>query len=112
MVDAYISRQPSPHKEILQQLRNIILKIFPDITEEMKMGVPWYEGKYYLVALKDHVNLGVSINGLTPKEKAYLEGHGKTMKHLSFYSVSEINEESIIPLLRIIQFREPKSKTT
>ena len=36
----------------------IILKTFPDIKEKFKRGVPWYEEKFYVVALKDHVNLG------------------------------------------------------
>jgi len=57
-VNKYTEKQKSPQKEIIQELRKIILETFPDINEEMKLGVPWYEGKYYIVALKDHVNLG------------------------------------------------------
>jgi len=52
-VENYITKQKSPQKEICQQLRKIILKTFPDIEEKMWVGVPWYEGKYYIVALKD-----------------------------------------------------------
>jgi len=57
-VNKYTEKQKSPQKEIIQELRKIILETFPDINEEMKLGVPWYEDKYYIVALKDHVNLG------------------------------------------------------
>ena len=57
-VSDYIEKQTSPQKEICQRLRRIILQAFPNIKEEMKLGVPWYEGKYYIVALKKHVNLG------------------------------------------------------
>ena len=57
-VEEYIEKQKSPQKEICKKLRKIILKTFPDIKEEMKLGVPWYEGKYYIVALKTYVNLG------------------------------------------------------
>ena len=39
-VDAYIEKQKSCQKEICQNLRKIIFKTFPDITEEMKWGVP------------------------------------------------------------------------
>ena len=58
-VGDYIEKQKSPQREICQKLREIILKTFPNIKEEMKLGVPWYEGKYYIVALKDHVTLVV-----------------------------------------------------
>ena len=40
-VDDYIEKQKSPQKEICQELRKIILKTFPDIKEEMKLGVPF-----------------------------------------------------------------------
>jgi hypothetical protein len=102
-VEEYIEKQKSPQKEICQKLRTIILKTFPDIKEEMKMGVPWYEGKYYIVALKDHVNLGFSLMGLSKKELKLFEGGGKTMKHIKFYSLKEIDEKKIIKLMKLIK---------
>jgi hypothetical protein len=57
-VEKYIEKQKSPQKEIVERIRYQILKALPNIKEEVKMGVPWYEGKFYVVALKDHVNLG------------------------------------------------------
>jgi hypothetical protein len=101
-VTLYIERQISPQKEICQRLREIILRSFPAIGEEMKMGVPWYEGKFYLVALKDHVNLGVSIKGLSPPEINAFSGKGKTMRHIQISSVSEIDEAWIVPLLKLV----------
>ena len=51
-VSQYIEKQNSPQKEICQKLREIILKTFPSIREEMKWGVPNYGDLYYFVALK------------------------------------------------------------
>ena len=102
-VDDYIEKQKSPQKEICQKLRKIILNTFPDIKEEMKMGVPWYEGKYYIVALKDHVNLGFSIKDLPKKEQELFEGSGKTMKHIKIYSLKEIDDEKITRLLKTVK---------
>ena len=102
-VENYIEKQKSPQKEICHELRTIILKTFPDIKEEMKMGVPWYEGKYYIVALKDHVNLGFSLKGLSKKEIELFEGGGKTMKHIKLYSLKEIDEKKIVKLLRVVE---------
>jgi len=76
-VEQYIEKQSSPQREIVERLRKTILRTFPDVKEEMKMGVPWYEGKLYVVALKDHVNLGFCLKGLSQKEKGLLEGSGR-----------------------------------
>jgi len=102
-VDEYINKQKSPQKEICKRLRKIILKTFPKIGEEMKMGVPWYEGKYYIVALKDHVNLGVSVKGMAKKQKELFEGGGKFMQHIKFRALDEIDEKKIVGLLKIVK---------
>ena len=101
-VTGYISKQKSPQKEILQELRKIILKTFPKIKEEMMMGVPWYEGNYYLVGFKDHVNIGFCIGGLSEKERDLFEGKGKMMRHLKFFSLKEIDEKKMIKLLKLV----------
>ncbi len=102
-VTGYIEKQKSPQKEICQKLRKIIFKTFPNIAEEMKWGVPSYgDGRYYFVALKTHVNLGFSLKGLTKKEQEQFDGGGKTMKHLEFPSLKEIDEKKIAKLLKLV----------
>jgi len=109
-VDKYIKKQKSPQKEICQELRRIILKTYPDINEKMIVGVPCYGhtkiepcGKYYIAALKDHVNLGVSLKGLTKDEQKLFEGSGKTMKHLKVHSLNDIDEKKLITLLKMVK---------
>lgn len=103
-VDEYIEKQKSPQREICQKLRNIILKTFPGIKEELKMGAPWYEeGKYYIGALKDHVNLGFSIKGLSDREKELFEGGGKLMRHIKIYSLEDMDEKNIVKLLKLVK---------
>lgn len=76
----------------------------------MKVGVPCYGvgpsdicGKYYIVALRDHVNLGFSLKGLTRKEQELFEGSGKTMRHIKIRSVKEMDEKRIVKLLRLVK---------
>jgi hypothetical protein len=69
----------------------------------MKLGVPWYEGKYYMVALKNQVNLGFSIEGLSGQEIGLLEGGGKTTKHIKIRSLAEIDEDRIVTLLKMVK---------
>ncbi len=102
-VDAYISKQKSPQKEVCQRLREIIHKALPEIDEEMKWGVPTFGGgKFYIVALKDHVNLGFSLEGLSEAEVGLLRGSGKTMKHIEIVELGDIDEKGIIQLLQLI----------
>ena len=102
-VDEYIEKQKSPQKEICLQLRRIIFRTFPDIEEAMKWGVPAYDkGRYYVVALKDHVNFGFSLKGFSKEEQKRLGGSGKTMKHIEIHSIKEINEHEIVELLKLV----------
>jgi uncharacterized protein YdhG (YjbR/CyaY superfamily) len=102
-IDAYIKKQKSPQKETCQRLREIIFATFPKIEEEIKWGVPSYaSGMFYIVALKDHVNLGFSMENLSESERKGFEGSGKTMKVISVGSVQEINEKDIVEKLKLV----------
>ena len=92
-------------REIVQQLRSIILKTFPTIKEDVKMRVPWYEGQFYLVALRNHVNLGFSVKGLSENQIALLEGKGKIMRHVKFYSLEDVDEAKVVKLLKTLSER-------
>ncbi len=109
-INKYIEKQKSPQKEICQQMRCIILRAFPGIEEEMKWGVPTYaKGKFYLVALRDHVNLGFSIEGISKEQLKRFEGSGKTMKTIAVSSIQEIDENEIVQLMRLV-WETQKSK--
>jgi hypothetical protein len=108
-VEAYIKKQPFPQQEIIQNLRTKILNLLPGINEEMKMGVPWYEDKFYIVSLKRHVNLGFSMQGLSDQERALFEGNGKLMRHIKFYSTNDVKKESVAKLIKLIAEKNSSS---
>ncbi len=104
-IDDYIAKQKSPQKEICKSLRSLITNTFPDISEGMKWGVPVFAGgKFYIVALKDHVNLGFSIQGLTADDEvlSLFTSGGKTTRHIEISDPHEMDEERIIGLLKLI----------
>ena len=101
-VEKYIKKQKSRQKEIAQKLRDMITKSLPEIKEEFKMGVPWYEGKFYVVALRDHVNLGVSVKGLSNQEKTLFEGKGNMMRHIKFYTLEDLDETKVKKRLKLV----------
>jgi hypothetical protein len=102
-IDDYINKQPSPQKEICQRLRSLIFKTIPQVKEEMKWGVPAFaDGRFYIVALKDHVNLGFAIKSLGKEEIALFDGGGKTMKHIEVDKLENIDEKRITELLKLV----------
>ncbi len=106
-IKQYIDKQKSPQKEICQKLRQLIFNTFPMIEEEMKWGVPVFgKRKYYIVALKDHVNLGFSLKGLTKTDYDLFDGGGRTMKHLQIFSPKDIDKKRIISLLKLVEKRQ------
>lgn len=98
-VDEYIQKQPNPQREVLTELRKLIVGQYPDLGEEMKMGVPWYGGKFYLVGLKDHVNMGFCLGD---KElETQLDVLGKQTGHLEFRVPADINRPKLAQLMSL-----------
>lgn len=102
-VKTYLDQLPSPQREICNKVRDIIINTFPDIEETFKNGVPWYEGRFYIVGLKDHVNIGFSVQGLSLDEMNLFEGKGKFMRHIKIHSLDEVNEGKIASLLKVVK---------
>ena len=102
-IETYINKQASPQQEICRALRELIFKTFPGVKEEMKWGVPAYaDGNYYIVALKDHVNLGFALRGLTKEDEKLFDGDGKTMMHIQVSALDDIDHNRIIKLLKLV----------
>ena len=102
-VKNYLDNLPSPQKEICKKVRKIILTTFPDLEETFKNGVPWYECKYYIVGLKDHVNIGFSVEGLNQEEMELFDGKGKYMRHIKIFSLDDIDEKKIVKFLKVVK---------
>lgn len=104
-VSEYFEKQSVEHKQILEQLRELILTTFLGISEDFLWGVPVYDGgRFYLASLKNQVNLGVSIVGLQKAEIALFEGGGKTARHIKVFDLlSKEEQASIIEKLKLVK---------
>ncbi len=103
-VSEYIQKQKSPQKEIIERVRKIIFKTFPGMKEESKWGVIAYDGgRYYLAALRDKVNVGFAILGLSEEEVKLFEGGGKTARHIKVRSIDDIDEKKLVKLLKLVK---------
>jgi hypothetical protein len=99
----YINKQKSPQKEILLEVRKIFLKTIPGCREKMAWGVVTLEDKkFYIAALKDHVNVGFAIHGLSNEEICLFEGSGKTMRHIKIHALEDIDEKRLAKLIKLV----------
>ena len=102
-VNAYIDKQKSPQKEILQEIRQIFKKTLPNCKEEMRWGVVTFaSGKFYIAAMKNCVHVGFAITGLTEDEIGVFEGNGKTMRHIKIPALANIDEKRLMKLIEMV----------
>ena len=102
-IKEYLDKQKSPQKEVCEYLRELIIKTLPCIKEEIKWGaIVFGGGKFYIGSLRNSVNLGFSVGGLSDKEMNLFEGKGKTMKHLKFTQIKDVDNKKIVKLLKLV----------
>ncbi|MBN1923208.1 MAG: DUF1801 domain-containing protein [Nanoarchaeota archaeon] len=102
-IKEYLDKQKPENKRIILKLRKILLNSIPGIKEFMGFGVMCYENLYYFAGLKNQVNMGFSIIGLSPEEVKLFEGTGKTMRHLKFKTLESVNEKELVKLIKLVK---------
>jgi uncharacterized protein YdhG (YjbR/CyaY superfamily) len=102
--DAYIEKQKSPQKEILQKVRVIFQKTLPNCEEKMTWGVVTFaSGKFYIAAIKNRVHVGFAVTGLSEDEISMFEGRGKTMRHIKIPTLETIDENRLIKMIELVE---------
>jgi uncharacterized protein YdhG (YjbR/CyaY superfamily) len=101
--DAYIEKQKSPQKEILQKVRKIFQETLPNCEEKMTWGVITFAaGKFYIAAMKTRVHVGFAVSGLSEDEISMFEGNGKTMKHIKIPTLESIDENRLAKMIKMV----------
>lgn len=102
-VDEYIEKQKSPQKEILQKVRKIFQKTLSSFEEKMAWGCVTFAGnKFYIAAINNRVHVGFAITGLTKEELSLFEGTGKTMRHIKITTLDDVDEKSLVKLIKMV----------
>ena len=90
--------------ELLTRIRNIVLKMYPNVTETIKYGGIMFsiEDNFGgLFASKNHVSFEFTY-GYKLTSSLKLEGSGKYRRHLKIKSFSDDLEENLVMLLEQI----------
>ena len=102
-IKEYIEKQDPILKEMILKIRDIFLKTLPNCKEQFAWGVIVYGGgKFYIAAMKNRVHVGFAITGLDKEEIDMFEGTGRTMRHIKLHSLEEINVESLVKMINMV----------
>jgi hypothetical protein len=107
-IDDYIALLPAWQQEICQQLRELIHRVDPDMTETIKRSVQPYfvlDGNVCaLLAAKNHINLFLYDGGIVPDPDGIITaGHtNKTARTISFRQGEEIKARALTTMLKQI----------
>ena len=89
--------------EAVLTLHRLVKEVAPDAKESIKWARPVYEVNgplCYIIAFKNHVNLGFSRGVDLPDEAGILEGSGKQMRHIKVKGIEAIDEDTVKDLIR------------
>jgi hypothetical protein len=108
-VDGYIRKAPEFAQPILEKLRTIRHKASPDISENIKWGVPSFEYKGIvagMAAFKNHVGFGFMKSPLMKDPHGILRGNAcESIMPLKVRSLSELPTQKLL-LSSIVQALE------
>ena len=102
-VAEYIDELDGWRAEAVSALRRLVIEAAPHAEESFKWARPVYEHNgplCYIMAHKNHVNLGFSRGVDLPDNADILEGSGKQMRHVKVTSVEDIDEEVLRGLIQ------------
>jgi hypothetical protein len=107
-IDDYITRLPEWQQEICAQLRDLIHRVDPEMTETIKRRVQPYfvlNGNVCaLLAAKDHINLFLYDGGIVPDPDSIITaGHtNKTARTISYRRGEKIRASPLTMMLKQI----------
>ena len=102
-VNDYFDALESPQKEVASRLRQLLKAHFPDLSEGFKGRVPVYaldeNNLFSIEAYPNHVHFKFFKGALLLDPYYLLEGSGKGVRHLTFHTPQDINEDYVRQLI-------------
>ena len=92
-ITAFIEKQPSNIRRILNKIRPVILNSSSRIHESMKHKIPFYSYKGFLCYINpatDKVIIGFCQGAEFANDDKFLIGTGKTIRHAVYKNVKDV----------------------
>ena len=102
--NAFFGSLNEPVASLAKELRGIIRKAVPDVSESIKWGMPVYEKNGMICAIRphrDYVALQFYTSGTSlPDPDGLLEGTGRRMRHVKVRAKREIRKRLFTSWIR------------
>jgi hypothetical protein len=101
-VDYYILDQPKELRHVIKKLRELILSASPFIEEKLVYKIPFFYGVkriFYINSQNNWVDLGFCDGYLLGENKILQTKNREQVKTIRFFSVTEINDDIVLPII-------------
>ena len=102
-VDSWIAEHDPSIRQVCNFLRNMILKVDPELKETIKWGNPVFVKRgdvFYLSATDSYVQFGVFKGVLVEGQMENVDGMGKDVRHVKVRALEDINSEQFESWIR------------
>ncbi len=103
-VDAYLARLPAPQRDVLQHVRERIIRVVPGAEETISYGMPAFrhEGKFLVsyAGWKRHCSLYPMTDSFRAEHGDKLEGYGGTKGSVHFTPKRPLPDTVVDELIR------------
>lgn len=93
-VETFLAEQDHPFKQEIKAIRDIILAVSPEITEEVKWNAPSFSYKGYMATFNlwatDHVHLIFHNGAILKDQTGLLAGDYKDRRMVYFKNMAEV----------------------
>ncbi len=102
--DDYLADQTPRNRAIISDLRDLVKRVAPGLTETVKWGNGcWVKGKEnvsFVYSAEDHVQFGFFGGSALRDPRRLLEGSGKYVRHVKVRAPSDIDERAFANLVK------------
>ena len=101
-VEAYMAKLKPELRGVFDELRKLVLRSSPSLSESLKWNQPWYSRNQLVCTIYragDHVNLGFARGAELKDSQGLLEGTGKGSRQVKVEDAKNIPREAIRTLL-------------
>lgn len=104
-VSDYIAQATPDQIELLENIRQLIHKSVPGVTEAIKWGFPVFaktKDFTYFRTAKQHITLGFYNIDRIENAEQLLEGTGKNMRHIKIKTASDLDEQQLKDWFQVV----------
>ncbi|HUV32153.1 MAG TPA: DUF1801 domain-containing protein [Devosiaceae bacterium] len=101
------ARLSSPERELAEAVHARVAALGPDLVQKLRWNTPAFVGNKDVASVSAvgkganrHVNLFLFQGAALPNPHGLIEGTGKSMRHIKFYSLADLDRPGVDDAIR------------